>query len=30
MILKGSARSGGSDLATHLLNAYDNEPAFPK
>jgi len=25
MILKGSARSGGSDLATHLLNAYDNE-----
>jgi len=25
MILKGNARSGGSDLATHLLNAYDNE-----
>lgn len=25
MILKGSARSSGSDLATHLLNAYDNE-----
>src|SRR6056297_224036 len=25
MTLKGSARSGGSDLATHLLNAYDNE-----
>ncbi|MFC2966853.1 relaxase/mobilization nuclease domain-containing protein [Acidimangrovimonas pyrenivorans] len=25
MILKGNARAGGSDLATHLLNAYDNE-----
>ncbi len=25
MILKGNARASGSDLATHLLNAYDNE-----
>lgn len=25
MILKGNPRAGGSDLATHLLNAYDNE-----
>lgn len=25
MILKGSQRGNGSDLATHLLNAYDNE-----
>lgn len=25
MILKGSSRGNGSDLATHLLNAYDNE-----
>ncbi len=27
MILKGSSRSNGSDLATHLLNGYDNERA---
>ncbi len=25
MILKGSQRSGGADLATHLLNSFDNE-----
>ncbi|WP_065331627.1 relaxase/mobilization nuclease domain-containing protein [Tritonibacter mobilis] len=25
MILKGSSRAHGGDLATHLLNAYDNE-----
>ena len=25
MILKGNQRAGGADLATHLLNAYDNE-----
>ena len=25
MILKGSQRSGGADLATHLLNAHDND-----
>jgi hypothetical protein len=25
MILKGSARSGGADLALHLMNAFDNE-----
>lgn len=25
MILKGSARGGGSDLALHLMNAFDNE-----
>lgn len=25
MILKGSQRAGGRDLATHLLNEYDNE-----
>lgn len=25
MILKGNTRGNGSDLATHLLNAYDNE-----
>lgn len=25
MILKGSQRAGGADLATHLLNAFDNE-----
>ena len=27
MILKGSARANGSDLATHLMNGYDNERA---
>lgn len=27
MILKGSARANGTDLATHLLNGYDNERA---
>ena len=25
MILKGSARGGGADLALHLMNAFDNE-----
>ena len=25
MILKGNQRAGGTDLATHLLNAADNE-----
>ena len=25
MILKGSQRAGGSDLATHLMNSFDNE-----
>ena len=25
MILKGSQRSGGADLALHLMNAFDNE-----
>ncbi|MCB9959702.1 MAG: relaxase [Rhodospirillaceae bacterium] len=25
MILKGNTRANGSDLATHLLNSYDNE-----
>src|SRR5690606_32941902 len=25
MILKGSQRTGGRDLATHLSNEYDNE-----
>ncbi len=25
MILKGNARGSGSDLATHLMNGYDNE-----
>ena len=25
MILKGSQRSGGSDLATHLMNGFENE-----
>ena len=25
MILKGSQRSGGTDLATHLMNGFDNE-----
>ena len=24
MILKGSQRGGGSDLATHLMNSFDN------
>lgn len=27
MILKGSARANGTDLATHLMNGYDNERA---
>lgn len=27
MILKGSCRTNGSDLATHLMNGYDNERA---
>lgn len=25
MILKGSQRGNGSDLAVHLMNSYDNE-----
>ena len=27
MILKGSQRANGSDLATHLMNEFDNEYA---
>ncbi len=27
MILKGSSRANGADLATHLMNGYDNERA---
>ncbi len=25
MILKGNQRTGGDDLATHLMNEFDNE-----
>jgi hypothetical protein len=25
MILKGNQRAGGNDLATHLMNEFDNE-----